>query len=97
MIPPFLLGELKGLPEETLSATEAVNEAMLCDYTQFSLGPHNETLLLLIRTNLTQRLARMVPRMRQELKLIVDQQFPDCKGASSFHTRHLLEKCRTLS
>jgi hypothetical protein len=26
LIPPFLVGELKGLPEETLSATEAVNE-----------------------------------------------------------------------
>lgn len=78
LIPVRLIGELKGLPEDTLSAVEAVNEAMLTEYTHFHLGRHNDTLSLLVRSKLTQRLTRLIPQLKSELEFITAEEFPDC-------------------
>jgi hypothetical protein len=96
-----MIGELKGLPEDTLSASEAINEvslekgmgscvnahtkqAMLVEYTKFTLGPHADTLSLLMRSKMTQQLARLVPRLKSELEFIVGQEFPECTGNIGF-------------
>ncbi|KAF7537360.1 hypothetical protein G7Z17_g12867 [Cylindrodendrum hubeiense] len=47
LVPAKLLGELKGLPEDVLSATEAVAEALQSKYTKFSPGPNADMLALL--------------------------------------------------
>ncbi|EPE09695.1 ent-kaurene oxidase [Ophiostoma piceae UAMH 11346] len=78
MIPAKLIPELKGLPEEILSATEAVNEAMLSQYTKFSLGHNGDMLSGVIRTKLTQNLARLVPQLRKEIEYVVATEFPEC-------------------
>ncbi|OAA56972.1 cytochrome p450 monooxygenase [Niveomyces insectorum RCEF 264] len=78
LIPARLIGELKGLPEEILSATEAVNEAMLSKYTKFSLGHNADMLSSVVRTKLTQNLARLVPQLRKEIEYVVATEFPEC-------------------
>ncbi|KAH7198694.1 cytochrome P450 [Fusarium flagelliforme] len=79
LIPASLVGELKGLPEDVLSATEAVSDALQSKYTKFSPGHNGETLALLIRTKLTQNLTRVVPRLKQELEYILATEFPACE------------------
>ncbi|CAK7220709.1 hypothetical protein SBRCBS47491_004279 [Sporothrix bragantina] len=78
LIPAKFISELKGLPEEILSATEAVNEAMLSQYTKFSLGHNGDTLSGVVRTKLTQNLARLVPQLRKEIEYVVATEFPEC-------------------
>lgn len=51
---------------------------MLVEYTKFTLGPHGDTLSLLMRSKMTQQLARLVPRLKSELEYIVGQEFPEC-------------------
>lgn len=65
-----------------LSATEAVDEAMLSRYTNFTLGPHADLLSTLVRCKLSQNLARLVPQLKGELEYVVATEFPDCKGMS---------------
>ncbi|KAI0124293.1 cytochrome P450 [Xylariales sp. AK1849] len=84
LIPINLIGELKGLPEDILSATKAIDEAMLVDYTKFSLGPHGNTLSLLTRSKMTQHLGRLVPRLKSEFEFLVGQEFPECKDWTPF-------------
>ncbi|KAI0471965.1 ent-kaurene oxidase [Xylariaceae sp. FL0804] len=84
IIPANLIGELKGLPEETLSAQIAVSEAMLSEYTQLSAGAHSETLTLLLKTKTTQNLARMGPKLREELEYILATEFPACDDWTPF-------------
>ncbi|WXC42372.1 hypothetical protein SNK03_002147 [Fusarium graminearum] len=79
LVPASLVGELKGLPEDVLSATEAVSDALQSKYTKFSPGHNGETLALLIRTKLTQNLTRVVPRLREELEYILATEFPACE------------------
>jgi hypothetical protein len=79
LVPASLVGELKGLPEDVLSATEAVSDALQSKYTKFSPGHNGETLALLIRTKLTQNLTRVVPRLRQEFEYILATEFPACE------------------
>ncbi|KAK8067076.1 hypothetical protein PG997_013823 [Apiospora hydei] len=79
LIPVSLISELKGLPEEHLSAQEAIKEAMLLDYTNFGPGDHTNTFLFLMKTKLSQKLTRFIPRQKSELDFIVGQEFPECK------------------
>lgn len=79
LIPANLIGELKGLPEDVLSASEAINEAMLVDYTKFTFGNHADTMHLLLRSKLSQQLGRLVPRLKSELEFIERTEFKDCK------------------
>ncbi|KAH8661282.1 cytochrome P450 [Ilyonectria robusta] len=79
LVPAKLLGELKGLPEDVLSATEAVSEALQSKYTKFSAGRNGDLLSLLVRTKLTQNLTRVVPRMKAELEHIIATEFPSCE------------------
>ncbi|RYP92012.1 hypothetical protein DL770_001867 [Monosporascus sp. CRB-9-2] len=90
IIPVKFIAELKGLPEETLSAYEAVNEALLSQYTHFSAGAHNETLSKLLRTNLSQRLSRLTPKLKQELEFIAAQEFPKCDEWTPFKAQPFL-------
>ncbi|KAI1342040.1 cytochrome P450 [Xylariaceae sp. FL0016] len=84
IIPVNLVGELKGLPEETLSAKTAVSEAMLSEYTQLSAGGHSDTLTLLLKTKTTQNLARMAPKLKHELEYILGTEFPSCEDWTPF-------------
>ncbi|KAK7910895.1 hypothetical protein PG985_013376 [Apiospora marii] len=79
LIPVSLISELKGLPEEHLSAQEAIKEAMLLDYTNFGPGDHTNTFLFLMKTKLSQKLTRFIPRQKSELDFIVGQEFPECE------------------
>ncbi|KAH8887497.1 cytochrome P450 [Thozetella sp. PMI_491] len=79
LIPPRLLSELRGLPEDTLSATEAISEAMMTKYTRFTPGPHAELLNTIIRTKLSHNLARLVPQLKDELDYFVANEFPACE------------------
>ncbi|KAK8041268.1 hypothetical protein PG994_014275 [Apiospora phragmitis] len=79
LIPVSLISELKGLPEDHLSAQEAIKEAMLLDYTNFGPGDHTNTFLFLMKTKLSQKLTRFIPRQKSELDFIVGQEFPECK------------------
>ncbi|KAI1262095.1 cytochrome P450 [Xylariaceae sp. FL1019] len=84
IIPPTLVGELKGLPEDVLSAKTAVSEAMLSDYTQLSADSHADTLTLLLRTKATQNLPRMVPHLKEELEYIISNEFPQSEDWTPF-------------
>ena len=53
---------------------------MLSKYTKFCLGHNSELLLNLIRTKLTQNLARLVPQLKTEIEDIVKSEFPACDG-----------------
>ncbi|KAI1332107.1 cytochrome P450 [Xylariaceae sp. FL0255] len=76
IIPPSLVGQLKGLPEDVLSAKTAVQEAMLSEYTHLSADDHADTLTLLIKTKATRNLARMVPDLKDELEYVLSSEFP---------------------
>lgn len=80
IIPASLVGELKGLPEDTLSARTAVREAMLSEYTSLCAGAHTDTLSLLLKSKMTGQLARMTPQLKEELEHILATEFPDCEG-----------------
>ena len=45
-------------------------------YTDFSPGPHGELFFALIRTKLSQNLARLVPRLKGELEHVVTTEYP---------------------
>ncbi|POS79705.1 cytochrome P450 [Diaporthe helianthi] len=79
LVPARLLGELKGLPEDVLSATEAVSEAMMSRYTKFSPERHLDLLTAVVRRRLTQNLARLTPKLKEEVKYITATEFPECK------------------
>ncbi|SPN98818.1 related to cytochrome P450 monooxygenase (lovA) [Cephalotrichum gorgonifer] len=79
LIPANLIGELKGLPEEVLSSTEAVSEALLTKYTHFCPGHNGDLLATLVRKQLTQSLTRLVPQLKEELEHITATEFPECK------------------
>ncbi len=53
---------------------------MMSKYTKFSLGHNSDLLSNLVRTKLTQNLARLVPQLRKEIEYVVATEFPDCKG-----------------
>ncbi|KAI8623802.1 cytochrome P450 [Xylariaceae sp. FL1651] len=84
LIPPTLVGELKGLPEDTLSAKTAVSEAMLSEYTHLSADAHSDTLTLLLKTKATQNLPRMIPDLKEELEYILATEFPACEDWTPF-------------
>ncbi|KAK7751248.1 hypothetical protein SLS62_006793 [Diatrype stigma] len=90
LIPVRFLPELKCLPEDTLSAQEAVHEALLAQYTHFSAGPHSETLSKLLRNNLSQRLSRLTPKLKDELDFITAQEFPECDDWTPFNAQPFL-------
>ncbi|KAL7795013.1 cytochrome P450 [Trichoderma ceciliae] len=78
MIPPRFIAELKGLPEDILSSTEAVADALQTKYTRISPGHNSDMLSLLVRTRLTQNLAELVPQLKSELEHYVGTEFPPC-------------------
>ncbi|KAL7625324.1 hypothetical protein AAE478_004540 [Parahypoxylon ruwenzoriense] len=84
IIPATLIGELKGLPEDTLSARTAVREAMLSEYTKLCAGPHSDTLSLLLKCKMTRQLARMTPQLKEELEHIFATEFPECEEWTPF-------------
>ncbi|KAI1470017.1 ent-kaurene oxidase [Daldinia caldariorum] len=84
IIPSSLVGELKGLPEDTLSARTAVEEAMLSEYTNLCAGSHADTLSLLLKCKMTGQLARMAPQLKEELEHIVATEFPECQEWTPF-------------
>ena len=51
---------------------------MLSQYTKFSLGHNGDMLSGVIRTKLTQNLARLVPQLRKEIEYVVATEFPAC-------------------
>ncbi|KAI4863164.1 ent-kaurene oxidase [Hypoxylon rubiginosum] len=84
IIPTSLVGELKGLPEDTLSARTAVQEAMLSEYTSLCAGSHTDTLSLLLKCKMTGQLARMTPQLKEELEHILATEFPECEEWTPF-------------
>ncbi|KAI0552634.1 cytochrome P450 [Xylaria curta] len=84
IIPPTLVGELKGLPEETLSAKTAVSEAMLSEYTHLSADAHSDILTHLLRTKATHNLQRMMSILKDELEFILATEFPACEDWTPF-------------
>lgn len=84
IIPPTLVAELKSLPEDTLSATRAVSEAMLSEYTHLSADAHSDILTFLLRTKATQNLQRMTSILREELQFILAMEFPTCQEWTPF-------------
>ncbi|KAI3324948.1 cytochrome P450 [Xylariaceae sp. AK1471] len=84
IIPPTLVGELKGLPEDTLSAMTAVSEAMLSEYTQLSADAHSDILTFLLKTKATHNLQRMVPALKEEFQFILATEFPACEDWTPF-------------
>ncbi|GAP84027.2 putative cytochrome P450 [Rosellinia necatrix] len=84
IIPPMLVGELKGLPEDTLSAKTAVSEAMLSEYTHLSADAHSDILTFLLKTKATHNLQRMIPVLKEELQFILDTEFPTCEDWTPF-------------
>lgn len=55
---------------------------MMSDYTKFCLGKNAEMLSALVRTRLSQNLARLVPQLKGELESVVATEFPTCTGKS---------------
>lgn len=78
MVPPKVVMELKSLPEDTLSATVAVKEALQTKYTKFSPGPHAEMMNHLVKTKLTLNLSRLNQQLREELLQFLGTEFPPC-------------------
>jgi cytochrome P450 len=60
---------------------------MMTKYTHFSPGHHAELLNILIRTKLSQNLARLVPRLKDELDFFVSSEFPECKDWTPIKTQ----------
>ncbi|TFB00160.1 Ent-kaurene oxidase [Trichoderma ghanense] len=79
MIPPRFIAELKGLPEDILSSTEAVADALQTKYTKFSPGHNGDMLSLLVRTRLTQNLVELIPQLKGELESYIATEFPPCE------------------
>ncbi|KAI1130931.1 cytochrome P450 [Nemania abortiva] len=84
IIPPTMVGELKGLPEETLSAKIAVSEAMLSEYTHLSADAHSDILTFLLKTKATHNLQRMMPILKAEFQYILATEFPACDDWTPF-------------
>ncbi|KAI0814385.1 cytochrome P450 [Xylaria sp. FL0064] len=84
IIPPTLVGELKGLPEDTLSAKTAVSEAMLSEYTHLSADAHSEVLTFLLKTKATHNLQRIVSTLKEEFQYILETEFPACEDWTPF-------------
>ncbi|POR33451.1 Ent-kaurene oxidase [Tolypocladium paradoxum] len=78
VLPSNYVGELKTLPEDVLSAKEAIADALQSKYTKFSPGRNAELLTLLLRTRLTQNLVKLAPQLKEELEHIVATEFPAC-------------------
>ncbi|KAI1205902.1 ent-kaurene oxidase [Annulohypoxylon truncatum] len=95
IIPASLVGELKGLPEDTLSARTAVREAMLSEYTKLCAGQHSDTLSLLLKCKMTGQLARMTPQLKEELEYIIGTEFPECEEWTPFKIQPFM--IRTIS
>ncbi|KAI0881093.1 ent-kaurene oxidase [Annulohypoxylon maeteangense] len=95
IIPASLVGELKGLPEDTLSARTAVKEAMLSEYTKLCAGQHADTLSLLLKCKMTGQLARMTPQLKEELEYIIATEFPECEEWTPFKIQPFM--IRTVS
>lgn len=57
-------------------------EALQTKYTKFSAGHNGDMLSMVIRKNLSQNLARLVPQLKDELEAIVATEFPECKGTN---------------
>jgi len=53
---------------------------MLSKYTKFCLGHNNELLANIVRTKLTQNLARLVPQLKPEIEYVTATEFPECQG-----------------
>ncbi|KAF7554485.1 hypothetical protein G7046_g6810 [Stylonectria norvegica] len=83
LVPAKIVGELKALPEDVLSATEAVSDALQTKYTKFSPGHNGELFALLVRTKLTQNFARLMPQLRHELEYVLAAEFPACEEWTS--------------
>ncbi|KKA30548.1 hypothetical protein TD95_003633 [Thielaviopsis punctulata] len=78
LIPPRMVSEIKGLPEDVLSAGEAIAEVMQTPYTHFTAS-HNTTLMTtIIKTKLGQNIARLTPQLRTELEHITATELPPC-------------------
>ncbi|KAI1080681.1 ent-kaurene oxidase [Whalleya microplaca] len=84
IIPATLVGELKGLPEDTLSAKSAIREAMLSDYTKLCAGEHSDMLSLLLKTKMAGQLSRMIPALKKEFQHIIAEEFPECQEWTPF-------------
>ncbi|KAI0434628.1 cytochrome P450 [Xylaria sp. FL1042] len=84
IIPPTLVSELKGLPEDTLSAKTAVSEAMLSEYTHLSADGHSEILTFLLKTKATHNLQRIVSTLKEEFQYILKTEFPACEDWTPF-------------
>ncbi|KAI1462407.1 ent-kaurene oxidase [Annulohypoxylon moriforme] len=95
IIPASMVGELKGLPEDTLSARTAVREAMLSEYTKLCAGQHTDTLSLLLKCKMTGQLARMTPQLKEELEHIIATEFPECEEWTPFKVQPFM--IRTVS
>ncbi|XDG02270.1 hypothetical protein ABKA04_001885 [Annulohypoxylon sp. FPYF3050] len=95
IIPASMVGELKGLPEDTLSARTAVREAMLSEYTKLCAGQHTDTLSLLLKCKMTGQLARMTPQLKEELEYIIGTEFPECEDWTPFKIQPFM--IRTVS
>jgi cytochrome P450 len=52
---------------------------MLSKYTKFSVDPHGDTLSHLLRSKLSQNLAKLIPQLKEELEFVVATEFPECK------------------
>lgn len=48
-------------------------------YTKFCPERHHELLATLVRTRLTQNLARLIPQLKEEVEYITATEFPECK------------------
>ncbi|PSR97148.1 cytochrome P450 [Coniella lustricola] len=84
IVPARVISELRTLPEEILSAREALSEALMSKYTKFCPERHQDLLPTLIRTKLTQNLARLIPQLKEEIEYMVATEFPDCKDWTPF-------------
>ncbi|KAI3339922.1 cytochrome P450 [Ustulina deusta] len=84
IIPPTLVGELKGLPEDTLSAKTAVSEAMLSEYTHLSADAHSDILTFLLKTKATHNLQRIASTLKEEFQFILETEFPACDDWTPF-------------
>lgn len=61
---------------------------MLSKYTKFHLGHNTDLLSNIIRTKLTQNLARLIPQLKPEIEYVVATEFPPCKGNVRKLPRH---------
>ncbi|PFH61297.1 hypothetical protein XA68_17714 [Ophiocordyceps unilateralis] len=78
VLPSNYVAELKTLPEDVLSAKEAIADALQSKYTKFSPGHNADLLTLLLRTRLTQNLVKLAPQLKEELDYVIATEFPAC-------------------